>query len=488
MTASAHRLTPGQQTAYDALSAFLMGKTLHSLAVLEGYAGTGKTFLMGRLLADLTRDLVHSPYTIAVAAPTNKAVRVLKDKLVEAGAQIVAMGNEEGFRRRSPQPGCTCRSIHAFLGLKLKEQDDGRQEAVPEGQSTLHQYDIVILDECSMLDDALFKKIIHWRGNAHILFLGDPAQLPPVRGEKTTLSPVFDRVDYRLRLSEVVRQAKDNPIIRLSIHLRQLIESGVKADATGLQNALPAIETGPKAAIVSGDRQTLIDYWLDQHAHAPDTDTRIIAYTNTQVQYYNQAVHRALYGDQDASPCFADGERVMVHSQCKALKVRDAKLALFEPGILITSEELMVEAVTEETHPLYPHTDAHKVLLRDGIGDQWLVYVVVDPASHAAEVDAYFKTWRYFKALAQTADHRDEQDRLKEQAADASSKGWALKNAFAPLRHAYAITAHKSQGSTFDCALVDFSDLAKMKEAFAFNRALYVAATRSRQFLALVVT
>ena len=68
----------------------------------------------------------------------------------------------------------------------------------------------------------------------------------------------------------------------------------------------------------------------------------------------------------------------------------------------------------------------------------------------------------------------------------ASAQAWSLRRSFAPLRHAYALTAHKSQGSTFDSAIVDLNDLSKMKSSFQFNRALYVAATRAREHLAIV--
>lgn len=456
------------------------------LYITRDYIVTHNTFLVSRLLADLTQ--IDGERCIAIAAPTNKAVRVLKDKLLDAGVVIAAMGDLDGRRRRQrPEPGCTCRSIHAFLGLKLKEQENGQQDAISEGESSLRDYDLVVIDECSMLDDVLFKKITLERGQARILFVGDPAQLPPVKNQGTVLSPAFDRVDYKLRLSEVVRQAKDNPIIRLSIALRQLIEINQRAEAITLLGALPPVTDGPKAALVSGTRQTLIDYWLYQQIECPESDIRIIAYTNDRVQYYNQAIHQALYPDS-LSLCFAPGERVIVHSQCEALKIVDARLNILQAGALITSEELRVESASADPHPLYPSIAANTVRLRDDFGNRWLVYVALDVAAYAAEINTHFATWRQLKAQADSANTTHARDRLKEHAKDASSKGWALKKAFAPLRHAYAITAHKSQGSTFDCALVDFSDLAKMTDAFSFNRALYVAVTRSREFLALVVT
>ena len=56
---------------------------------------------------------------------------------------------------------------------------------------------------------------------------------------------------------------------------------------------------------------------------------------------------------------------------------------------------------------------------------------------------------------------------------------------FLNLRHAYAITSHKSQGSTFHTVFVDFPDMTRIRDAATFNRALYVAVTRASTHLAI---
>jgi ATP-dependent exoDNAse (exonuclease V) alpha subunit len=61
-----------------------------------------------------------------------------------------------------------------------------------------------------------------------------------------------------------------------------------------------------------------------------------------------------------------------------------------------------------------------------------------------------------------------------------------VEDSFARLRHAYAITAHKSQGSTFHTVLVDWGDLSTMRDAFEFNRGLYVAASRASHHMAII--
>lgn len=475
-------LTPAQQVAYTTLLPFLQGEDSAHLAVLEGYAGTGKTYLVAALLGALTG------LRIAVAAPTNKAVRVLRDKLVEAGVVVPEAGDDPDAwlnRGKRPPIGCTCRSIQSLLGMKLKELDNGQHEMTQERDSSLRDYQIVVIDECSMLNDALFQKIVMERGQARVLFVGDPAQLPPVNGAGE-VSPVFERVALKVRLTEVVRQAADNPIIRLSIRLRQLIEAGVKASALELLEVLPPMADGPKAALVAGPAQTLIDWWLGQYRDDAESDTRIIAYTNDRVQYYNRMLHHALYGE--TATRFVVGERVIVHTQFEAERLSIGVADLWETTRLITSDELQVLESDSQNHPFYPDIPANRVVLLGEDGETYRTWIALDEGALQRQITACFVEFRALKAAAERASDPHESESLKQRSKDASNRGWALKKTFASLRHAYAITCHKSQGSTFDCALVDFSDLAKMQDAFSFNRALYVAVTRSREFLALVVT
>ena len=483
------KLTSAQQVAFDILFPVLCGDAPHALAVLEGHAGSGKTYLVASLLKALPEGL-----RVAVAAPTNKAVRVLHDQLVAHEVPVASVGDEDRWDRR-PAPafektGCVCRSIHSLLGLRVTDTDDGQQEVVDGGLSTLDDYDVVVVDECSMINLWLFRKIIEGRGQAVILFVGDPAQLPPVEkdGHLRELSPVFCRVQYVVRLTEIIRQAADNPIIQLSVRIRDWIEFGEKADAKDLMEVLPPLSDSPVAAIVSGPPQQLVDWWLSQHADEPDSDVRIIAYTNARVQHYNAAIHAALHGDTGPLR-FVAGQTVIVHTQCPADRLCHAEAGgLYKQDRLITSDELLVLDCHEETHPAFPAIPANRLRVQDSRGATYRVWVVLNDEDLKRRIDACFSQNSRLKIASSRAQHRQDQNELRDQAKAAVAEARALKKSFAPLRHAYAITCHKSQGSTFDCALVDFSNLRTIKTPFEFNRALYVAATRSRKYLAMVVT
>jgi exodeoxyribonuclease-5 len=473
-------LTPAQQVAFDTLLPVLKRESNHQIAVLEGSAGTGKSFLVAQLLATVAGSMA-----IAVAAPTNKAVRVVKSMLEDAEVPVAGAGEDEGLRgrvREKPGLGCTLKSIHSFLGLQMKELDNGQQQASKARDSCVRDYGLLVVDEASMLSDDLFNRIMQERGACRVLFVGDPAQLPPVNGHGA-LSPVFDRVALKVRLSEVVRQAADNPIIRLSMQIRALIEANVKADPLTLLQSLPAVESGPKAALLAGTQDDLVGFFLDEKKVNPDSDVRIIAYTNSRVLDYNRRIHRELHGNT-GDRVFVPGEPVIVHTQGKGMK--ECGDGVFAEERLITSEELTVLEVKVEPHPFYPDIPANRLRLQTALGVVVVGYVPIIQAQLDQKVEALFREWRMLKMRVERM--RLDLDVLKEKATDTSGAGWALRRAFLNLRHGYALTAHKSQGSSFDCALVDFSDLSKIQDAFEFNRCLYVAVTRSREFLALVVT
>lgn len=457
------QLTPGQEAALQQLLAFARRDPgTPATMVLRGYAGTGKTTLVGQLLARVADSM-----RVAVAAPTNKAVGVLRQKVGDVRAEF--------------------RSIHSFLGLRMKEREDGSAECTPEGVPSLHEYDLAVIDECSMIGDQLFGMIATLSRDCRVLYVGDPAQLPPIERSSVvpTISATFTHVQHGVMLSEVVRQAADNPIIALSMAIRRAIESGRPMRADEVSSALPA-GAESHAVVAYGGEATAYNWALS--ALEQGIDARIVAYTNAAVDSYNRALHAALYGT-DRLP-FAKGERVIVNEATDEARLPRAS----EPDLkacdlrhsqrtqLQTSEEGVVIAICREEHPYYPAVEAAKVLVeRDG-GGYFFGYVPMDRAAYDAERNRLWTTWRELKAAE--GPHSTEEQRAKRKNASAAAS--AFQRAFLPLRHVYAITAHKSQGSTIDTVIVDYGNLAKIRDGFTFNRSLYVAATRAARYLAVV--
>lgn len=154
----------------------------HDVFRLFGYAGTGKTTLAKELTEALSCKIAYAAYT-------GKAASILRSKGLEAT------------------------TIHAGLYSYMTD-DAGRVEFRYVDQSkALGQADVIVLDECSMVDAELARDIMALK--KPIIALGDPMQLPPIgaKGYFTTGAPNFT-------LTEIHRQAQDNPIIRMAHELR----------------------------------------------------------------------------------------------------------------------------------------------------------------------------------------------------------------------------------------------------------------------------
>lgn len=447
------QLTTHQQSAYDLLVGFIKDKDT-GLATLEGYAGVGKTVVVGELVRALSLKM-----KMAIAAPTNKAVAVLREKINNHDVHAA--------------------SIHSLLGLKMKELENGTQECIPDGTPSLKEYSVVVVDECSMISEEMFRHIIMMRGTCKVIFVGDPAQLPPVGDQYE--SPVFRDVKLKIRLSEIVRQAADNPIIGLSMQIRSAIEEQRRSGYVELSQSLPA--DGPsKAGFVTGGSSAVFEIALQ--VLQGGGDCRVVAYTNKQVRQYNMRLHQALYGYTDCE--FSPGEAVIAHEEFKATLLDDELKSFGEDARIITSEELEVVSVEKAEGTLYGFEYFHLLLRRDNEDMVRAAFPAI-PAQVERAIQERWSEWRKVKQAAEMERDFHKQAELMERAKELSGGTWAIRRAFAPLRHAYAITAHKSQGSTFHTVIVDWGDLSGMRRDFEFNRALYVACTRASEHLAIVV-
>jgi exodeoxyribonuclease-5 len=179
-------LTVDQRAAEGAFAAWLEAPVDGTPFVLSGFAGTGKTFLSARLLERVER----SGLCWTVVAPTHKAVGVLRHQLELAGLQ----------------PTWYPSTIHRLLRLKLRrEREIERCEETEQTAASLEHLGLVLVDEASMVDGTLLEialRCAHPFGT-RLVFVGDPAQLPPV-GEAH--SPVFALGRAaRAELREVVR-------------------------------------------------------------------------------------------------------------------------------------------------------------------------------------------------------------------------------------------------------------------------------------------
>lgn len=176
-------LSPQQKRALDAVSDWYHSTDRKQIFRLFGYAGTGKTTLAKTLAAKVKGTVVY-------AAFTGKAAMVMR------------------------QNGCHGAStIHRTIYGADEDDSTGEFRFRLKPAFEFDKIKLFIIDECSMVDDELAKDLLSF--NIPVLVLGDPAQLPPVRG-----TGFFTNENPDMMLTEIHRQAAENPIVRIATDIR----------------------------------------------------------------------------------------------------------------------------------------------------------------------------------------------------------------------------------------------------------------------------
>ncbi|MEF8815755.1 MAG: AAA family ATPase [Salinibacter sp.] len=389
---------------------------------LRGYAGTGKTYLVSRLV----EQLLDEDCAVTVCAPTHKAVQVLSDELGDAPVQM--------------------QTLHSFLGLRLRPTEDGEYELVAEEERDFAE-GVVIVDEASMIGREEWSHIQDAPFWVQWLFVGDPAQLPPVNEEP---SPALDVPGPTLET--IHRQAADNPILELATNIR-----------TGADGRFGSTFEDGQGVAVTRNRDEFLDSILrafDTEAFAEDaTHARVLAYRNKTVRRYNREIRAERYGaDADR---FVEGEWLV------------GTETWYHDGVqrLTNSEEVRVKKASVETFEADDQSEwtIWELKVRTpGRGLTRTVHVL-----HEDEAE------RYENAL----------ERRREKAQDDPSmwdRFFELRERFARVDYAYATTVHRAQGSTYDTVFVDHRDL-RVCRGEEREALLYVAVTRPARRLALLV-
>lgn len=421
--------TGDQTTLKNTLSAFLRQDEENEL-VIEGYAGTGKTTISIEELEEFS-----GKREIAFTAPTNKAVKVMRDLIQKKDLQFYAL------------------TIHSLLGIRPGQESEILKFEHSGTFKDISDYFAIVVDEASQLNDDILRLIAAYQQRfprVKWIYMGDPKQLRPVKQEYR--SRIFTDVHRRrVLLKEIVRQVAGSPTAKLSTYVREASDAGLWPK---LKNFLPDEGFEGEVLVMSGRewRNKLLDMVTHEQYEARGDYCRAIAWRNASVDGVNDMVRSVIYpGVKDP---FVQHERVLTAGPIVS-KTDDEFVAH-------TDDEFVVLEITRREDPIY-RIDIWDLTLED---------------SEGCLLSAFVPTFQGRRQL----------DMELQKYADMAKKGqrhywgtfWAMKQRFDDIRPCHALTSHRAQGSTYDYTFVNAGDIGQNRNLEEALESLYVATTRAR--------
>lgn len=484
-----------KQVAIDYISGKLKGV---DYLTIGGFAGTGKTFTSNRIVEEIREN--NPGISFGMTAPTHKAVRQLK-KHSELKDQL-----DFG-------------TIHSFLGLKevMKPHPRDKKRYIvryepdfdSKNEKRIDSIDVLFIDESSMLGDELFEHVDNYRRgrpSLKVIFMGDPLQIPPVNDKEDDINPVrLDRdaipfvpaqqQSHRIRyveLSEIVRQGMDNPIIAYSAAIReqyknQAIKHEFKhTNTTGVEQIPRNLD----------ELRKLFSIYFDCDAFRADPDhMKIIAWRNETVNYFNTEVRLWLHrATTNTLPRIMNGEKLILNKPI----IRGNKIVLANNEELEVISHTIVKVLVK-----YKFIDRDKNAFTtagdDGfMGEIGEKHLSQEFKAYRSVVKSMDSDEKYtidilheddiveFEALRKKIETQAKKVTDMYDRKEMWRQFFILEKVFANVNYNYAISAHKSQGSTYDYCISMEWDIEQHWIISERNRIRYVAATRASDKLFVV--
>ncbi|MBZ0205111.1 MAG: AAA family ATPase [Flavobacteriales bacterium] len=471
LTRLEHVPTEGQHKAIDALSRLLATEKQHATLVLKGYAGTGKTTLVGALVKVLAE--AHKP--VVLLAPTGRAAKVL-----------------------SAYAGASASTIHRRIYRTASDEDGGYGGMSVAANKEQHA--LFVVDEASMIGKGgggafdrdlladLFQYVFSSAGNK-LLLIGDPAQLPPVGSDHSPALEVKDLAEQGLlagsiELTDVVRQAEASGILVNATALRGTLASMPVAEQAGIgevpvptgEKIIPQFITGfPDVVRVEG--YDLQDALEEAYARHGDEEVCLICRSNKRAYQYSQQVRARIHGFEEELEA---NDRLMVVKNNYFWAARETGAGPGSFGLIANGEQVTVQRVhgTEERYGLR-FADL-TIGWWDGREDRELeVKVILDglASEGPALPGARMRQLSQDVLAGIIARTKGERFRLFKQDPYAN----ALQ-----VKYAYAVTCHKAQGGQWKSVFVDQGYVTEEMIDREYVRWLYTAVTRASEKLYLL--
>lgn len=275
-----------QQDVFTAIEAFMRSDA--SVFILRGYAGTGKTTMV-KIIADYIAQTRH----VSLMAPTGRAARVLAQKTDREACTI----HKAIYAKAAivvKQVSDIAESEFKFVFPIIKNEHGGNLVAIVDEASMVCsrkiEQELFAFGTDNLLEDLL--EFVRPQFGGKVIFVGDPAQLPPV-GESVSnalRAEYFTERGLKVQeaeLTEVIRQSDDSLILKNAMMIRDLLECERRSYLV-FEEKKGDVETVP-----SGE---FLNRYLDCRVASGTHDSVVICYTNRAASRYNRDIRTRLYG------------------------------------------------------------------------------------------------------------------------------------------------------------------------------------------------
>ncbi|RKF03730.1 UvrD-like helicase family protein [Tenacibaculum lutimaris] len=446
--------TQKQSELLNVLTNFIFSDDNRALFLLKGYAGTGKT----TIISTVVHNLWKIGQKAVLLAPTGRAAKV-----------ISGYSNRQAF------------TIHKKIYFPKKQSSGGVSFVM---QPNKHTDTLFIIDEASMISDEkqnakLFENgsllddlisYVYSGKNCKIIFIGDTAQLPPV---KLTMSPAleadnlsfeFNKEVTEIELDEVVRQEEGSGILANATDLRLLIQN----DSTHFQFDVNYPDI---IRLQDGyDIQDAITMAYDGDIGVEDT--AIIVRSNKRANQYNQQIRTKIRGQENE---ISTGDYVMVVKN-NYYWLKDSSSAGFIANGDIC-EVMRINAIKELYGFKFAEVEVRMIDYPDMKAFETVL--LLDTLTSESPSLTYEESNRLYEAVKEDFAH--EKSKYKQFMGVKKNKYFnALQ-----VKFSYAMTCHKSQGGQWKTVFIEQPYLPD-GASVEYLRWLYTAVTRAQEKLYLI--
>ncbi len=460
-------LTSSQQIAFDKIKEFLHNDS--DIFVLKGYAGTGKT----HLIKYITRYLDENKTPYEVLAPTGRAAKVLRERVGKGMTIHRLIFNLDIICSKEDQDDESTSSYQLYFPIVEQAQD----------------FQIMIIDESSMISNVeshneylrfgsgvLLNDLLQYFkvcGIKKVIFVGDPAQLPPVMDphsyalDEDYLSSLGHRVES-IELTEVVRQEDSNAILAQATKLRNLL-----ALPRGARHNLSLDADGKD--IIELQAGALPVTFTDEFP-VPEVGNGItVCFSNRRCFEVNRAIRTIIFPGEETVQI---GDIVIINNnnyKSYGLQVFNGDMAkVTRVGQVDIHPNIPVTIKGERRHIDLAFRDIDLYFSKEDIT---ITCKVHDDLLHSGESD--LSVWQinavYIDFILRNKHLKEGSPEFKEALTNDPYFN-ALKAKFG-----YAVTCHKSQGGEWDTVFVDYAGRCGLSDDHL--RWCYTATTRAKNRL-----